>query len=159
VTMSSRTEPAPARGAVMSMTASPSTTPTRRPPPGTWNWQSFIPRLSFDARVAARGTDCRGAAGAHETGPPPGNLVARLLVQDLPLRAALRDGTGVAPEDLADLYVNRLLDTRLVRERAKNLVPDVVRGLESDHAFLGQHLFGETRRQVEQSLAAPPHHS
>src|SRR5262245_3461703 len=153
----SSTEPTPARGAVMSMTVSPSTTPTRRAPPATWNWQSLI-LVSFDGTGAEDpGTDSRRAASSHEAEPAPEDLVARLLVEDLPFRATLGDGPGVTPEDLANLGVDRLLDARLVRERAKDLVPDVVGRLQGHHAFLGQHLFREARRQVKQALTTPPH--
>src|SRR5215470_8941904 len=156
--MRSSTELTPARGAVMSITASPSSTPTRRAPPVTWNWQSFILVSSDGVDAAGRGTEGRRPTPSHETKSAPEDLVARLLVEDLPLRATFGDRPRVASEDLSDLDVDRFLDARLVRERAQDLVPDVVRRLQGDHALLGQHLVREACRQVKQPLPAPPHH-
>src|SRR5262245_56007026 len=125
----SRTEPTLPRGVVMSMTASPSSTPTRRPPPATWNWQSFMAFSSDGTRrgVTARagpelpagGRGCPAASRQPEAAPE--DLVASLLVEDLPLGTPFRHGPGVAPEYLPDLGVDRFLHAGLVRERTEDL--------------------------------------
>src|SRR5215467_11620898 len=137
----SKSVPAPSRGAVMSTTRSPSTTPTRVPCRGTANWQSFIARLP----------------ALRQAEPAPKDLVARLLVEDLPFGAALGHRAGVAAQDLAHLGVDRLLDPGLVGEDPDRLRPDVVGALERRDPFLLEEMLGEASGDVEDALAAPLH--
>src|SRR5438477_11616487 len=98
---SSKSDPTPCCGDVMSTTVSPSTTPTRAPPPGAWNWQSFIARLS-------------SALGQAESTPE--DLLARLLVGHLSLRSSLRHWARVTAETRRDRGEFGLLNERPVGE-------------------------------------------
>src|SRR5262249_4606751 len=85
------------------------------------------------------------------------DLVARLLVEDLPFGATLRYRAGVAAQDLAHLGVDRLLDPGLVGEDPDRLRPDVVRALERRDSFLLEGMLGEACADVGDALTAPLH--
>src|SRR5438552_1223223 len=73
-----------------------------------------------------------------------------------PTRDCPRHRTRVGPEDLPYLAVDRLLELRLVGERADHLGAEIVGRLDV-HARHGSELLHDQVGEVEDTLAAHPH--
>jgi hypothetical protein len=95
---------------------------------------------------------------------PLEDLVARLLVEHFPLRAAFGRRARVAGERLAHLLIHRLLEATLVFEHPEDLGPEVgahlvVGELLDDHALGRRKVADDALRQGEEALAAHAHQS
>ena len=112
------------------------------------------------SRSRSGSTACgRGRRASRQAEPAPEDLVAGLLVEDLPLRAAFRRRAARSSPRILRTSASIDSSTRVSSERARRISFRTSSGvLSGGHALLREHLFRQARREVKQPLAAPLHH-